>query len=944
MNDELYHYGTPRHSGRYPWGSGDNPYQHESNFLKTVDRLKSEGMKETEIARYLNMSTNEFRQRKSLEKAEETAFYDGVITRLHNEGWSNVAIGEAIGKGESYVRYRLDPQVKERATKTEEVSNVLKDIVDKHKYVDIGEGSENMLNISKDRLKTAVKKLEDEGYSKYYMEIEQATNPGNKTSYQILCAPGVTWKEMRENRDKIALVNELVYPENNGTTIRGIEPPRSIDASRIFVRYAEDGGIDKDGVIEIRRGVEDLTLGNSSYAQARIAVNGTHYMKGMAIYSDNVPEGYDVVYNSHRSKGTPYFEKDAEHSETVFKKMKSDPENPFGSTLRMEEGRIVGQIHYTDKNGKEQLGAINIVRQEGDWQTWSKTLSAQFLAKQPKQLIDQQLTISYDRKKREFDEISRLTNPEVKRKLLDSFADDCDAAASHLKAASLPRQSSKVILPLTSLKDNEIYAPTYNNGEEVILIRYPHGGTFEIPRLIVNNNNREGKSLIGASAIDAVGINSKTAAKLSGADFDGDTVTVIPTRGQNLKSDDILDGLKGFDPQEAYPERPGMKYMSEKNKQNEMGRVSNLITDMTIQGATKPELARAVRHSMVVIDAEKHKLDYKRSEIENGIKDLKIKYQNGGGASTLISRAESEVYVLDRVEKTNKTMRTKEEQTWFDKNAKNYDSLSDDDKKKWDSINRKMSESEYSDYLQGKKIYLETEKTKTTYDRDKDGNIINVGETPVKIKSTRMRETDDAFTLSSGTPKEASYANYANKLKALANEARKEYISIVPSKYSPSAKETYANEVATLNSKLNVALKNKPAERKAQLLTDAYVASAKKDNPDMSNEDLKKLKTQTLSEFRRRVGASKFDTAIQITDNEWEAIQSGAISSSKLIQILNNTNMDRVRELATPRESIKLSASQVRSIKNMAANGNTIADIAEVLGLSTSTVSEYIKD
>lgn len=25
--DELEHYGTPRHSGRYPWGSGENPYQ-----------------------------------------------------------------------------------------------------------------------------------------------------------------------------------------------------------------------------------------------------------------------------------------------------------------------------------------------------------------------------------------------------------------------------------------------------------------------------------------------------------------------------------------------------------------------------------------------------------------------------------------------------------------------------------------------------------------------------------------------------------------------------------------------------------------------------------------------------------------------------------------------------------------------------------------------------
>lgn len=28
MSNELYHYGTPKHSGRYPWGSGENPFHH----------------------------------------------------------------------------------------------------------------------------------------------------------------------------------------------------------------------------------------------------------------------------------------------------------------------------------------------------------------------------------------------------------------------------------------------------------------------------------------------------------------------------------------------------------------------------------------------------------------------------------------------------------------------------------------------------------------------------------------------------------------------------------------------------------------------------------------------------------------------------------------------------------------------------------------------------
>ena len=59
----------------------------------------------------------------------------------------------------------------------------------------------------------------------------------------------------------------------------------------------------------------------------------------------------------------------------------------------------------------------------------------------------------------------------------------------------------------------------------------------------------------------------------------------------------------------------------------EMDKISNLITDMILGGATEPELARAVRHSMVVIDASKHNLDYTRSYQENEIESLKLKYQ-----------------------------------------------------------------------------------------------------------------------------------------------------------------------------------------------------------------------------------------------------------------------------------------------------------------------------
>ena len=198
-----------------------------------------------------------------------------------------------------------------------------------------------------------------------------------------------------------------------------------------------------------------------------------------------------------------------------------------------------------------------------------------------------------------------------------------------MKAAALPRQAAHVILPIGSLKDNEIYAPNYENGEEVVLIRYPHAGPFEMPRLRVNNNNEEGRKLLG-NAKTAVGINSHVAAQLSGADFDGDTVTVIPTKGVKIRTAKYLSDLEGFDPKTRYSAYEGMPKTGPEtgfHKQMQMGKVSNLITDMTIRNATEQEIARAVKHSMVVIDAEKHNLDWRASEKDNGIKELNKKYQ-----------------------------------------------------------------------------------------------------------------------------------------------------------------------------------------------------------------------------------------------------------------------------------------------------------------------------
>lgn len=890
---ELMHYGIKRRSGRYPWGSGDDPYQHEKGWLGHVKDLRSQGLTDKEIAQGMGMTTTEFRARQSIAKAEQRAADAAEALRLKNKGMSNSEIGRRMGKNESTIRSLLDPALQVRATTTQNTADMLKENVERLRYIDIGKGVENYVGVSRTKLNTAVSLLEDEGYKVQYLKVEQVGNPGKFTTVKVLTSSDVTYSELYKNRDKVSMIDSKT--NDRGETFMtklGLEPPVSIDSKRVMIRYNEEGGVEKDGVIELRRGVEDISLGKSHYAQVRIAVDGTHYLKGMAMYTDDLPEGVDIIFNTNKHEGTP--------KEKVFKELKKDkdgnidPDNPFGAEIKAG-----GQRHYVDKNGEDRLSAINIVNEEGDWGEWKKSLASQMLSKQSPSLAKKQLDLAYSEMKDEYEEIMSLTNPVVKKRLLLAFADDCDASAVHLKAAALPRQASHVILPIPDMNENEVFAPKYSNGEEVILIRYPHGGTFEIPRLTVNNKQPTAKKVIGTDALDAIGINSKTAEILSGADFDGDTVLVIPTRGIKVKTSNPLEGLKDFDPKEAYPKYDGMKVISNQTKQIEMGKVSNLITDMTLQGATDDELARAVRHSMVVIDAEKHELNYKQSYVDNGIAELKEKYQGSksGGAATLISKAKSPVYVDQRKEGYRIDPET------------------------------------------GERIYVNTGSsyTKTTTNKNGETKTTTIIR---KTETTKMDEAKDAFELSSGTTMERVYANYANDMKALGNQARKSYAEAGSMKYEPSAKKTYQKEVDSLDHKLNEALKNAPRERQAQILANTVVETKKKDNPDMDKDDLKKIKSQALAAARVRTGAKK--AQVDITSSEWEAIQAGAITNNKLTDILDNTDLDRVKELATPRKINSITPAKLSRARAMLNSGYTLAEVSEQLGISTSTLTNNL--
>ena len=1006
----IKHYGVGHlgggHSGRYPWGSGGNAdYQHSIDFLGRISKLKQKGWTENaeNIKKSFGMSMNDYRHEKSLCESTRRLAIVKRAESLRDQGMSTSQIAREMKINESSVRSYLDPIKKKNSEAAFNTANFLKEQVKKKKMIDVGADVErdvNGLNIPRNQLDTALYLLKSQGYGTYPNRIPNVTNRDHQTTQLVLCDKSIQPKDGQKvpkeiyQYDKIKTLSEYISRDNGATFEKKFNYPASMDSKRVKILLADEKGMDglpgsaKDGLVEIRRGVPDLSLGESNYAQVRILVDGNKYIKGMAIYSDNVPKGYDLVFNTSKNS-----------YDKALKEIKNDPENPFGSAIKdIDQG---GQYWYDSKTGKRleakadspnaKLGLINKRADEGDWTDWKDALPSQFLSKQNIYMAKKQLNLAKEDKLAEFEEIKSLTNPTIKKYYLENFANNCDKDAVDLKAAALPGQKYHVIIPINTLSETEVYAPQYKSGTTLALIRYPHGGTFEIPKVVVNNKNKLGNEIIGNQSIDAIGINKKVADRLSGADFDGDTVMAIPTDDKKgkvyISSRKQLEGLVGFDPKTQYQydntsvDKDGnityyrnghvMKTLPKTSVGKEMGVISNLISDMQLNGAKDPEIARAVRHSMVVIDAEKHKLDYKASEIDNGIAELKNKYQlkydkdgnlKSGGASTIISRAGGELDIPKRQGQPKINIKGKDY----------YDSSKEEGALLYKTADPKLLY--YADTTKDKSTGIITARTadgktikynpKNKKDRETYSPIMKIDPHTKEVKftspdgkieyrkkmrtqkSTQMAETDDAYTLVSKNRNtmELIYADYANSMKSLANRARKEMVNTPSAKMDPTAKKKYSREVSSLMAKYNEAAKNAPRERAAQRMSNADVKAQKERDPLMSKEDLKKYKQRSLSKNRELVGTiSRKNRAITITDDEWTAIQSGAISENKLKNILRYTDTDELRQRAMPKEGNKLGTAQSNRIKMLAKNGFSIQEIADKLHVPKSTVAKYVK-
>lgn len=950
-----------RGSGRWPWGSGGQPYQRPRDFLSAVEHLKQKGLSEKEQASALGIFARDSRRkyegspsrlRYAIRIAQHEEKLDLIreVRALAAQGVSATQGARILGlPNESSFRSYLKEGSEDRAKAARDTADDLIKIMEaKGKGLQVGEGVAENLNITRDRLNEALEILYFDGYEILGGRVPQPNNPQHQTTLKILYPPGTPASAPYDYSSHTSIMDE--YISHDGKKIEeGFKYPASMDPKRLMVRYAEDGGVEKDGVVELRPGVKDLYLGDGKhYSQVRILVNNTHYIKGMAVYGDpkDFPDGVDVIFNTNKSKGMPAVSSDP-NAKTVLKPIKNDPLNPFNSAIK-EHG---GQSYWTDDKGEKHLSLINKREDEGGWDGWSKEFASQFLSKQPLSLVNRQLDITKKEQREELDKINSLTNDTVKKLLLENFSEKADRRAVTLKAASTPGARYQVILPLPSLKDNEIYAPNFEDGEVVSLVRFPHAGLFEIPTLTVNNKNPEGNRVITKDAKDAVGINSNVAKRLSGADFDGDTALVIPHRsGVTIASKPPLQGLLNFDIELEYGDHPGNTHMNPLYQQRQMGVVSNLITDMTLFGAPDNELERAVKHSMVVIDAVKHGYDYKQSAKDNDIDGLKKKWQRKvdadgsihyGGAATIISQAKNPrkiPYVIKEGQwytdpKTGKTTRrnvdpeTGEKLVTFESTAYRH----------------------YEDPITKERMYPSDT---PGYLRNKDGSrtipkeVAVLSDTKYDYKDyPAMRLTNDAMTLVSArrNPKEVAYAQYANYMKGLANEARKSMSGLKPMRYNPDAAKAYSEEVRSLKDKYTELQKRKPLEADAIVEANLMIKGWYKENPHASSEEKGKAKQKITTMCRRKRGLTSYYNSLEITPKEWEAIQAGAIGSSTLAKLLGKADMSVVVQYAMPSSKGRLTTTQINRIKSMSASGRSNSEIADALGINLSTVINYTK-
>lgn len=164
LEDILMHYGMPRRSGRYPWGSGDDPYQHSGDFLSRVQELKKTGTSETDIAKNMGLTTTQLRTQISLAKDERRSLQVATAKGLREKGYSLNEIADKMGfSNDSSVRSLLNENSERRMNQAKATADIIRKEIKEKGMIDVGTGVERELGVSKEKLNQALYILELEG-------------------------------------------------------------------------------------------------------------------------------------------------------------------------------------------------------------------------------------------------------------------------------------------------------------------------------------------------------------------------------------------------------------------------------------------------------------------------------------------------------------------------------------------------------------------------------------------------------------------------------------------------------------------------------------------------------------------------------------------------------------------------------------------------------------
>ena len=259
LEDVLMHYGIKRRSGRYPWGSGENGYQHSGDFYARVQELRKAGFTFTDekgktltgdnaIAASMGLSTTQFRSAVGIARNEQRAIKVATAKDLAAKGLGATEIGKRMGINESSVRSLLKEDSEIKMTEAQKTADYLRSQVDKKIMVDVGVGVEHELNISAAKMEQALGILEMEGYHVYSNRVPQINNPTKQTTLKVLTTPD---KKLRDiyNYGEIKSVTDYISKDGGETFEKKFNYPASMDSKRLQIRYKEDGGIDKEGNI-----------------------------------------------------------------------------------------------------------------------------------------------------------------------------------------------------------------------------------------------------------------------------------------------------------------------------------------------------------------------------------------------------------------------------------------------------------------------------------------------------------------------------------------------------------------------------------------------------------------------------------------------------------------------------------------------------------------------